>query len=135
MYKYIKKNFLKLNKKIIFLLGPTGSGKTNISIQLAKKYPIDIISLDSAMIYCEMNIGTGKPSNFNLQTIPHQLINICSPKEIYSLFCFYQYSVYLIYSSLKNNRIPMFVGGTIMYFNISGVYSWFFLLWASYGFL
>jgi len=118
MHKHITQNLLKKYKKIFFVMGPTCSDKTDIVIKLAKKYPLDIISLDSSMIYCYMNIGTGKPSTINLNTIPHQFINICNPNNLYSLIDFYHDIIFSIYVSLNNKRIPFLVGGSIMYFNI-----------------
>jgi tRNA dimethylallyltransferase len=68
----------------IFLMGPTASGKTDLAIQLCQQLPCEIISVDSALIYRDMNIGTAKPSAEELALAPHQLINILDPSEAYS---------------------------------------------------
>jgi tRNA dimethylallyltransferase len=104
-------------KKVIFIMGPTASGKTALAIELAKKMPIDIISVDSAMIYKGMDIGTAKPSPEILQEFPHKLIDIKDPSEAYSVADFYQDAKKEIENSLAKGRIPLLVGGTMLYFN------------------
>lgn len=108
-----------MNKKntVVFIMGPTASGKTDIIIELSKFLPIDIISVDSAMVYQGMNIGTGKPSKSLLEQIPHYLVDICDPVENYSVANFCEDANKLIENSFKNNRLPVLVGGTMMYFN------------------
>ncbi|MDF2940851.1 MAG: tRNA ((37)-N6)-dimethylallyltransferase MiaA [Gammaproteobacteria bacterium] len=98
-------------------MGPTASGKTALAIELAKKMPIDIISVDSAMIYKGMDIGTAKPSPEILQEFPHKLIDIKDPSEAYSVADFYQDAKKEIENSLAKGRIPLLVGGTMLYFN------------------
>ena len=68
----------------IFLMGPTASGKTDLAIQLRQHLPIEVISVDSALIYRGMDIGTAKPSKAELALVPHRLIDICDPAESYS---------------------------------------------------
>ena len=104
-------------KKVIFLMGPTAAGKTNAVIELAKIMPIDIISVDSSMIYKGMDIGTGKPSKEELQVAPHKLIDIIEPNQSYSAADFCNDAVKLVEKSFKNERLPILVGGTMMYFN------------------
>ena len=101
---------------VLFLMGPTCVGKSSISISLAEKFPLDIISVDSSMIYRYMNIGTDKPNGYVLKKINHHLIDIIDPSEKYSIgnFCFDSYKI--MNNSILNNRIPCFVGGTMMYF-------------------
>jgi tRNA dimethylallyltransferase len=106
----------KKNKKAIFLMGPTASGKTSLVIELAARFPIDIISVDSAMIYKDMNIGTGKPSLVELQIAPHALINILDPSQIYSAADFCKDALHQMQKSHANKRIPVLVGGTMLYF-------------------
>ena len=69
---------------VIFLMGPTASGKTALALELCRQLPLDIISVDSAMVYRGMDIGTAKPSAEILKAVPHRLIDICDPAEIYS---------------------------------------------------
>lgn len=102
---------------VIFLMGPTASGKTDLAIALSQHRPIDVISVDSALIYRDMNIGTAKPSQEELLLAPHALIDICDPAELYSVADFCRDAQIEIDKSHKANRIPVLVGGTMMYFN------------------
>ena len=73
----------KSNKQlVIFLMGPTASGKTDLAIELRKHLPVELINVDSAQIYRDMDIGTAKPDKETLRTAPHRLIDICDPAEI-----------------------------------------------------
>ncbi len=113
------KNISKFKKKIFCILGPTGIGKSNISMELSNIFPFRIISVDSASIYKYMNIGTAKPSINELLIYPHKLIDILDPKESYSVFNFikdFKNSINDIYHIDK--KIPLLVGGTMMYYNI-----------------
>jgi tRNA dimethylallyltransferase len=106
-----------MNKpKIITLMGPTASGKTAIAMNLYERYPMDIISVDSALIYRGMDIGTAKPTKEEQQKYPHQLIDICDPSESYSAANFRQDAITEIEKILKKGRIPLLVGGTMLYF-------------------
>ncbi|MCX8602535.1 MULTISPECIES: tRNA (adenosine(37)-N6)-dimethylallyltransferase MiaA [unclassified Gilliamella] len=106
-----------MNKpKIISLMGPTASGKTAFAMALADKYPIDIISVDSALIYRGMDIGTAKPTQDEQKQYPHKLIDICDPAQSYSAANFRHDAIVEIETSLKNGRIPLLVGGTMLYF-------------------
>jgi len=98
------------------LMGPTASGKTELAISLCKRFPCDIISVDSALVYRGMNIGTAKPDAESLRRAPHQLINIRDPEESYSAGDFVRDARAAIDSSIANGRIPLMVGGTMMYF-------------------
>ena len=102
--------------KIISLMGPTASGKTAFAMALYDRYPIDIISVDSALIYRGMNIGTAKPTQSELQIYPHKLIDICHPSESYSAANFRSDAISAIENTLNNGRIPLLVGGTMLYF-------------------
>lgn len=97
-------------------MGPTASGKTAIAMALHEQFPVDIISVDSAMIYRGMDIGTAKPTREELQRHPHQLIDICDPAESYSTVSFCNDAFLAIQCSWKNGRIPLLVGGTMLYF-------------------
>ncbi|OTQ52464.1 tRNA (adenosine(37)-N6)-dimethylallyltransferase MiaA [Gilliamella apis] len=106
-----------MNKaKIISLMGPTASGKTAFAMELYDKYPIDIISVDSALIYCGMDIGSAKPTKQEQQKYPHKLIDICDPAESYSAANFRHDAIEEIEKSLSNGRTPLLVGGTMLYF-------------------
>ena len=101
-------------EKIISLLGPTGIGKSSLAIKLKNKYPIEIVSVDSVMIYRDMNIGTDKPSDKILSSIKHHLINIRNPNESYNVGQFYKDIRIIIKDIHNNNKIPLLVGGSMM---------------------
>lgn len=102
--------------KIICLMGPTCVGKTSLSINLLNYFPFEIISVDSCLVYKYMNIGTGKPSSNFLKKFKHNLIDVCDPSRNYSVFDFC-YDAYLsIYSCWERGRIPLLVGGSMMYY-------------------
>ena len=103
--------------KIISLIGPTGIGKSSLAIKLYEKYPIEIISVDSVMIYRDMNIGTDKPSNEILSSTKHHLIDIRNPNESYNVGQFYNDIGTIIKNVHNNNKVPLLVGGSMMYFN------------------
>ena len=106
-----------MNKaKIISLMGPTASGKTAFAMELYDRYPIDIISVDSALIYRGMDIGSAKPTKQEQQKYPHKLIDICDPAESYSAANFRHDAIEEIEKSLSNGRTPLLVGGTMLYF-------------------
>lgn len=104
--------------KVICLMGPTASGKTDLAVRLVQQYPVDIISVDSAMVYHGMDIGSAKPSAEELAVAPHHLINICDPAENYSAGQFCQDALELIDKIHQAGRTPLLVGGTMMYFNL-----------------
>lgn len=107
---------MNINSNVIFLMGPTAAGKTDIAIELTQYYPCDIISVDSAMIYRSMNIGTAKPSKEILAITPHRLIDICEPNEIYSAAQFCHNAYQEIEKIFLHKRTPLLVGGTMLYF-------------------
>lgn len=98
------------------LFGPTASGKTDLALQLADQYQAEIISVDSALIYRQMDIGTAKPSPEILARYPHHLINILDPKEHYSAAQFCIDATTLINDCLAHQKLPLLVGGTMLYF-------------------
>jgi tRNA dimethylallyltransferase len=100
----------------IFLMGPTASGKTDLAVELCRRLPCDIISVDSAMIYRGMDIGTAKPSAEELAEAPHRLIDICDPAETYSAADFRRDALTEMDDISRQGRIPLLVGGTMMYF-------------------
>lgn len=97
-------------------MGPTASGKTEIAIRLCERFPCDIISVDSALVYRGMDIGTAKPDRETLQRAPHQLIDIRDPEENYSAGDFVRDARAAIDASFASKRIPLLAGGTMMYF-------------------
>lgn len=98
-------------------MGPTASGKTDVAVELVKHFPFEIISVDSAMIYRGMDIGTAKPDAKILAQAPHRLINIRDPSEPYSAGDFYQDTVKEIETILAQKRVPLLTGGTMLYFH------------------
>ncbi|SVC66220.1 uncharacterized protein METZ01_LOCUS319074, partial [marine metagenome] len=103
---------------VITLRGPTASGKTDIAISLIKQLPIEIVSVDSVMVYRGLNIGSAKPNDQILDQFPHHLINISDPENNYSLGKFFKDVNKAIQVIIENKKIPILVGGTMMYFNI-----------------
>jgi len=102
--------------RAIFLMGPTASGKTGLAIQLRQKLPVDIISVDSALIYRGMNIGTAKPDKDELALAPHRLIDIREPEEAYSAADFSRDALAAMAEITAAGRMPLLVGGTMLYF-------------------
>ncbi len=102
---------------IISIIGPTSIGKSNLAIELYNKYPVEIISVDSVMIFRDMNIGTAKPNKEVLKSIKHHLIDIKNPDDNYNVGDFYKDVCKLINLIHSNDKIPLLVGGTLMYFN------------------
>ena len=100
----------------IFLMGPTASGKTDLAVELVRRMPCDIISVDSAMVYRGMDIGTAKPDAATLAEAPHRLIDICDPSEVFSAARFRERALAEIDDILARGRIPLLVGGTMLYF-------------------
>jgi tRNA dimethylallyltransferase len=100
----------------IFLMGPTASGKTALAVELVERLPLEIISVDSALIYRDMDIGTAKPDRTTLDIAPHRLIDIRDPAERYSAAAFRQDALTEMASITRAGRIPLLVGGTMLYF-------------------
>ena len=98
-------------------MGPTASGKTNLAVNLVERMPCDIISVDSALVYKEMDIGTAKPDAALLARAPHRLINLIEPEENYSVARFKTEALSEIKEIHASGRIPLLVGGTMLYFN------------------
>tara|TARA_R110002096_G_scaffold65006_1_gene158241 strand:- start:21156 stop:22082 length:927 start_codon:yes stop_codon:yes gene_type:complete len=105
-----------MQAKAILLMGPTASGKTDLAVRLCKRFPCDIISVDSALVYRGMDIGTAKPDAETLRRAPHQLIDIRDPEESYSAGDFVRDANAAIRASVRSGRIPLLAGGTMMYF-------------------
>ncbi|VEB27558.1 tRNA delta(2)-isopentenylpyrophosphate transferase [Actinobacillus lignieresii] len=107
-----------MNKKplAIFLMGPTASGKTDLAIALRQTLPVEVISVDSALIYKGMDIGTAKPSKAELELAPHRLIDILDPSESYSAMNFREDALREMAEITASGRIPLLVGGTMLYY-------------------
>ncbi|MFC3874116.1 tRNA (adenosine(37)-N6)-dimethylallyltransferase MiaA [Neisseria musculi] len=103
--------------KALALLGPTAGGKTGLALQIALCLPVEIISLDSALVYRGMDIGTAKPTAAERAAAPHHLIDIISPLEAYSAADFVRDCVRLVNDIRARGRLPLIVGGTMMYFH------------------
>ena len=101
---------------VIFLMGPTAGGKTSLAVELVKRLPLEIISVDSAMVYRGLDIGTAKPAREIQDIAPHRLIDICDPTESYSAGRFREDALAAIEAIRNNQRIPLLVGGTGLYF-------------------
>lgn len=102
--------------KVVFLMGPTASGKTELSLALAKRLPLEIISVDSAQVYRGMDLGTAKPEAEVLAAVPHHLLDIRDPSDPYSAAEFRRDAQGLIPEILARGRLPLLAGGTMLYF-------------------
>ncbi len=103
--------------KVIFVMGPTASGKTDLAMRLCDRLPCELISVDSAMIYRGMDIGTAKPTQDELVAYPHRLVDMLDPTEAYSAAQFRTDALAQITAIQQGGRIPVLVGGTMLYFN------------------
>jgi tRNA dimethylallyltransferase len=97
-------------------MGPTASGKTGVAVELAQTLPVEIISVDSALVYRDMDIGTAKPDIATLARAPHHLINIRNPTDAYSAAAFRHDALRLMQSITEQGKSPLLVGGTMLYF-------------------
>lgn len=100
----------------IAVLGPTGSGKSALAMQLAKLVPVEIISVDSAQVYRGLDVGTAKPTPAERRAVPHHLIDIIEPEQVYSAGQFRDDALRLIREIAARGKVPLLVGGTMLYF-------------------
>ncbi len=100
----------------VAIMGPTASGKTAAALAIARKIPSEIISVDSALIYRGMDIGTAKPTHTELSAVPHHLIDIIDPSDAYSVMQFRQDAIRLAADIQARGKLPLLVGGTMLYF-------------------
>jgi tRNA dimethylallyltransferase len=100
----------------ILLMGPTASGKSNAAMEIAQHFPVEIISVDSAQVYREMNIGSAKPDQHTLAAVPHHLIDLINPDEHYSAAQFRKDALTRMDEITAKGKIPLLVGGTMLYF-------------------
>jgi tRNA dimethylallyltransferase len=101
---------------VVLLMGPTGAGKTDLALRLAERYPVEIVSVDSAMVYRGMSIGTGKPEPELLRRYPHHLVDILDPSQPYSAGQFVRDARQAIEDIRARGKLPLLVGGTMLYF-------------------
>ncbi|MCD8573571.1 MAG: tRNA (adenosine(37)-N6)-dimethylallyltransferase MiaA [Gammaproteobacteria bacterium] len=104
--------------QVLCIMGPTASGKTDLALKLADELPCDLISVDSAMVYRGLDIGTAKPDRITLEKYPHALIDICDPTTPYSGAQFREDALRCIANALARQRLPVLVGGSMMYHHI-----------------
>ena len=102
--------------KAIFLMGPTGTGKTDLAVAIRQQLPVEIISVDSALVYKTMDIGTAKPDANTLKQAPHRLIDFLDPAQAYSAAEFREDALREMAAVTAKGRIPLLVGGTMLYF-------------------
>src|SRR5512143_2045781 len=100
----------------IFLMGPTASGKTGVAVELVQRLPVELISVDSALVFRDMDIGTAKPDAATLAKAPHHLIDIIDPTEAYSAAAFRHDALRLMADITARGKVPLLVGGTMLYF-------------------
>jgi tRNA dimethylallyltransferase len=107
---------MNLDTPAILLMGPTGAGKTDVAVQLVEELPLEIVSVDSAMVFRSMDIGTAKPGLEVLARAPHHLIDILDPAERYSAGRFLADARLVMADIRSRGRLPLLVGGTMLYF-------------------
>ena len=107
-----------INQKVIVVVGPTSSGKTSLSIRLAKKFNGEIISADSRQVYKSLDIGTGKVTKEKMQGVAHHILDVMSPTDTYTVANFVKDSEIAIASILKNKHLPIITGGTFLYIDV-----------------
>jgi len=105
-----------MSRTAVCLMGPTASGKTDVAIRLCERFPFDVISVDSALVYRGMDVGTAKPDAATLARTPHRLVDIRDPEEPYSAGDFVRDAHQAMHEIFAASRIPLLVGGTMMYF-------------------
>jgi len=106
-----------IDSPVIFLMGPTASGKTNLAFAIADDIPCEIISVDSVMVYKGLDIGSAKPDTDTLKKYPHHLVDILDPSESYSVASFRDDAMRIIKESHSKGKVPLLVGGTMLYFS------------------
>ena len=107
---------VSIDPPAIFLMGPTASGKTALAVSLVERFPLEIVSVDSALVYRDMNIGTAKPDAATLSRAPHHLLDIRDPTESYSAAAFCADAQRLMADITARGKVPLLVGGTMLYF-------------------
>jgi tRNA dimethylallyltransferase len=105
-----------MRDEVLMLMGPTASGKTALTLELARHFPLEVVSVDSALVYRDMDIGTAKPSQAEQAVCPHHLIDIISPLDSYSAAQFCHDAERLIDAIHNRGNIPLLAGGTMLYY-------------------
>ncbi|MGB9356337.1 MAG: tRNA (adenosine(37)-N6)-dimethylallyltransferase MiaA, partial [Azonexus sp.] len=100
----------------ILLMGPTASGKTAVAMALADRFPVELVSVDSAQVFRDMDVGTAKPDRATLARYPHRLIDLISPEESYSAARFCTDALAAMAEITAAGKVPLLVGGTMLYF-------------------
>ena len=100
----------------ILLMGPTASGKTALAIELLRRFPLELVSVDSAQVFCDMDVGTAKPDAATLAAFPHHLINLIDPEQAYSAARFRDDALTVMARIGARGKVPLLVGGTMLYF-------------------
>jgi tRNA dimethylallyltransferase len=103
--------------RVVLLMGPTGAGKSDVALELAARMPVEIVSVDSAMVYRGLDIGTAKPAREVREGIPHHLVDVLDPAESYSAGQFLHDAIEAIGAIHARGRVPLLVGGTMLYFH------------------
>jgi tRNA dimethylallyltransferase len=101
----------------IFLMGPTAAGKTELALALHKRFPVEVVSVDSSQVYCGMDVGTAKPTLQERTRVPHRLIDIRDPAQAYSAAEFRADALREMGAIVRAGRVPLLVGGTMLYFH------------------
>ena len=112
----VKINGVAISPPAIFLMGPTASGKTGLAVELLQRLPVELISVDSALVYKDMDIGTAKPDAATLAIAPHHLVDVIEPTHVYSAAHFRNDALRLMADITARSKIPLLVGGTMLYF-------------------
>ena len=100
----------------ILLMGPTASGKTAVAIELARRFPVELVSVDSAQVFRDLDIGTAKPDAATLAEFPHHLIDLIDPPDAYSAARFRADALAAMAAITTRGKVPLLVGGTMLYF-------------------
>src|SRR5688572_10225294 len=101
--------------RCLCITGPTATGKTDLVLELAERLPLEVVSMDSAMVYRGLDIGTAKPSPATREAVPHHLVDIVEPTEAYSAGLFAEHAALAIEQIGERGRLPVLVGGTLLY--------------------
>ena len=104
------------NKKIFSIIGPTASGKTELALKLVRELPFEIIGVDSVQIYKFFDVGSAKPSQEILDSIKHHLVDEIDPRNIFTVWNFYEEALTRVNYIFEQDKVPLFVGGSMMYF-------------------